>query len=253
MNFRIVLILLLSVGLLNSCLQILNNELNHRDNEISLEEVILDEFKNGFPDEHSILEIGREISRDSSSYRFVINDSVGEKNSIEIGLIKQPYLNEDLRYVNMDCFEICLNDCSIFINGLKGDLTLLTINLENFYKQVYNSNLTKGSKIDSIPFFGKVLIPRIIVNIGIDSKSNHFNKEEWLTFAKCIDTVYRTIQVERNELAIDVFGVSFEDLSIEKKKAILVYKPIEIVLYFDMIYCSKPIFPEEFEVVDSIF
>ncbi len=180
-----------------------------------------------------------------TSYSYCSISNFIDGDSMKLDILCHNNQESDYNYECFNCFEICiLDNDTVYVDGVLSDIDSLTIYvLRNYY--IFHEN---GAVNDSLPYFGSVYIPKITIHVGIDSKRNFSDISiGWKKFFESIDIIMLFFEELYDNISIEKFGVRFEDLTSDKKEAIVSFRPMKVKLDFDMAYCSTIIYPSDFE------
>ena len=181
--------------------------------------------------------------------RFIVSDSIDLDRNCLIRKVDGEFQSKELISVHLNSFEVCIKGKdSVFIDGSLLGIQQVKSEFSNYYELIHSGNIDVKKDEDSIAYFGEVLIPEILIEIGIDGILNKTSDStKWNTFYKSLNFLLKTHDELRNEIALEKFGKPFKELNAEKKNVIIIYRPIRLILNFDMKYCSEALFPEDFQ------
>lgn len=131
-------------------------------------------------------------------------------------------------------FNICIKNENVFINHNKSSICQIKDQAE---KYIYNTEFAhdKTTKIrKKIDFFGEVETSKInaVIRSNIEAK-NELSNDEWKLFFDCFHELVQLIELKKNKISLDKWGIRYNDLSFEKQIAITKYVNFNITIIFN--------------------
>lgn len=213
-----------------------------------LTEVGINNFNNDLLLDSISKELNNLIITDTSYYKFYISDFFDKNlNQVQLSFHRKYYNQIDILSVHFHGFEICIIDNeTIFIDGMQNELNSINNNYLNYYHLHNNGTFQTELKEDSINFFGKIQVPDLYAHIGLNIKPDKvIDKSKWKYFFYSINEIISCYNKIREDVAKERFKKSFQDLNQKEKESVIEYRPLKIMISFDMEFCSEMVKPKE--------
>ncbi|MBW6483830.1 MAG: hypothetical protein K0B10_12335 [Vicingaceae bacterium] len=193
------------------------------------------------------------IIEDTSFYKLYISQSYSiEKDELSLFFERKYYSQADIFQIHFHGFEICLND-SIMVDGIKDELASVKGGYLNYYNLHIDGTYKTEMKKDSIEYFGEVQIPNLYAHVGVNTKpNNRLDKSKWKSFFYSINEIIYCYDKIRDNIAKKKFEKSFNELNQKEKKSVTEYRPLKVMVSFDMEFCSETITPPAAESVPLV-
>lgn len=131
-------------------------------------------------------------------------------------------------------FNICINNKNVFINHNKSSISQIKDQAE---KYIYNTDFAndKSAKVGKkIDFLGEVEMTKINTVIRLNSGAkNELANDDWKLFFDCFHELVQLIEIKKNKVSIDKWGVPYNALSFEKQIAVSKYVNFNITIIFN--------------------
>ena len=107
---------------------------------------------------------------------------------------------------------------------------------EKARKFVFEPDVTKRDILmtrKKLESFGEVEVSKVGVNLSIKTDGHNMSDKEWVLFFNCLHDLVDIYENERNRIAIQKSGMTFESLTFEQKKEFCELIGYPIMLQFD--------------------
>ena len=197
-------------------------------------EILYDTIKN-----HSFFYVETEevLSEDSNSFSFVFRKT-------------RPNLKINYHYKLHNLHVVLINRYdSVFVNGnLYSNPDNYKIKLKEYFLNPNDKEYLPEKFIDSIEYFGEVLVTKSFVFFDTQMKPDSLNRKT--SCEKLFEMVGQTIfsmKEIRNEASLHKWKIPYEELKISQKAAINKKHPLRIRIYFDYKVPEIPPPPPEYQ------
>ena len=133
-------------------------------------------------------------------------------------------------------FSICiLNKDTLIVNNNYEKLERINYLIHEFYKEILKNNLTKRELKKPLDYFNTYKIAEInflLITDIYDKKGLTIN--EWKLFFNCLKIITDAKNDFQNEIALNYFGKTLNNISFLQKQTLIQYRRFSIVLNFNM-------------------
>ncbi len=186
------------------------------------------------------------IINDSVEFIYTVSNYFDYRKNIGLLKIsKQKVIPEHYHYECFECFEICIiNKDTVYINGMLSNLDTLLIQQLKYHYSIKNQDIMESSNDIDDNMMGEIVIEIGVNSKGINSNNAHF---VWSYFFNSIEYILCFYDELCNEASLEKFDTKFLKLAPVEKKAIIDDIPFQIIINFNMVYCSTLILPSQIE------
>lgn len=184
--------------------------------------------------------MNRLILQKERTFRIVIRDSIDlEEEMFLYCFTTQEYSQQKLRHINDNCYEVYFkNETNIFVEGFHTDPNSIE---ELIIKNYGSVSFDKTNNQD---------YTALTICLGANVYySKGLTMNAWNKYFNCLFSIIEAYKSIRNKIGLNLYGQAFEKLKFAEKEEIVKRYPLKIILYYDMVYCSKPVLPSD--ILDS--
>jgi hypothetical protein len=186
------------------------------------------------------------LINDSSYFNHIVYNEIDSINNELLYKINSIEYNPEV-FIEFDlpCFNVFMD--KNFSDTLKNQNYQDYIKgfFERYYRVIDSGEIGIITEKDSIDYFGVVDIPQCCLYLGTKIKpQNTLSKKEWRRWFQSLNSVIEFYTEIYDEISIKKFGKRFEEVSYEKKTAIIKFRPLKIMINFDAEYFYQQDMPE---------